>query len=42
MEDDDGYLMLEKAVDAGTLLDDNLLDRILECMDKQAGIFNLV
>ena len=34
-EEEDGYLMLEEAIDAGIELDDDLLDRILEVMDKQ-------
>ena len=33
-EEEDGYLMLEEAIDAGIELDDDELDRILEVMDK--------
>ena len=36
-EEEDGYLMLEEAIDAGIELDDDLLDRILEVMEKQVA-----
>jgi hypothetical protein len=32
---EDGYPMLEESIDAGIELDDGLLNRILEVMDKQ-------